>query len=389
MERIKQLGPAFLVYRGAVHTRFNHSLGVFYLAKRMITRLISRSILKGVDLSGVKSFLCASLLHDLGHYPYAHSLKDLDVENHESLTAKRIMKSDLSGHIKRDIGVDPKLVAAIIDRTMKYPGGDEIKFYRNLLSGVLDPDKLDYLNRDAYFCGIPYGIQDFEFLLNEIYPHPLNGLAISMKGLTSVESLLFSKYLMYKTVYWHKTVRVATAMVKKAVCMGLCSGIIEKSQLYWLDDQEFFKFFEMSHFPPFQLVNDVLNRNLYKTVFRARFDPNNRMHNQLESITTRLTYEEKIAQRITKLTGKKVADHEIIIDIPEKISFEIELPVLDISGGGYLPFRDTGSVFSESVIEGFSRCLRYISVICRPKDDIIDGFKKLNIARLLQDVKTT
>ncbi|GAI78327.1 unnamed protein product, partial [marine sediment metagenome] len=161
------------------------------------------------------------MLHDLGHYPYAHSLKELDVESHESLTSKRICEDDFCLIIKEDLGVDPHLVAAIIDSNLEYRGSEDVVFFRNLLSGVLDPDKLDYLNRDAYFCGVPYGIQDVDFVLNEIVPYSSTGLAITWKGLSAVESILFSKYLMYRTVYWHKAVRIATAMIKKAILMGL------------------------------------------------------------------------------------------------------------------------------------------------------------------------
>ncbi|MBN1836116.1 MAG: HD domain-containing protein, partial [Spirochaetales bacterium] len=221
---IKQLGPTYLVYPGATHTRLNHSLGVLHLARRMILHLLmnERRSWTGareeprITLGGVKAFLCAALLHDLGHYPYAHSLKELEVASHESLTAQRIREPEVAGPISDRVGTDPELVAAIVDPQLPYGGEEDVEFYRNLLSGVLDPDKLDYLNRDAYFCGVPHGVQDVDFVFAEIRPHP-RGLAVTEKGLTAVESILFSKYLMYRSVYWHKTVRIATAMIKKAV----------------------------------------------------------------------------------------------------------------------------------------------------------------------------
>ena len=97
----------------------------------------------------------------------------------------------------------------------------EILFYRQLLSGVLDPDKLDYLNRDAFYCGVPYGIQDTEFTLSALEPDSEKGITINSKSIVAVENLLFSKYLMYRTVYWHKTVRIVTAMMKKTLFSAL------------------------------------------------------------------------------------------------------------------------------------------------------------------------
>ena len=252
LDRIRQLGPAYLVYPGATHTRRSHSLGVFHVARLMMTSLSRRGTDAPITLAGVKSFLCACLLHDIGHYPFAHSLKDLAVEAHEEIAAREITGA-LSAVIRTELGVDPAFVAAIISRGASPPGMPDVDFYQRILSGVLDPDKLDYLNRDAYFCGVPYGIQDVDFILEEIFPDKNTGVAISPKGITALEDILFSKYLMYKTVYWHKTVRIATAMIKKAVAMGLADGAITRSDLYGLDDEEFFAHFSSSRYPAFGL----------------------------------------------------------------------------------------------------------------------------------------
>jgi HD superfamily phosphohydrolase len=181
---IKQLGPASLVYPGATHTRQNHSLGVYHLAKRIITQLLKQDGCPDLSLEGVKAFLTASLLHDLGHFPYAHVLEDdLALTDHEALSGQYIMSSDIQKIIREDMGSDPLLTAAIVDQDLDYPHSpDELRFFRKLLSGVLDPDKLDYLNRDAYFCGIPYGIQDIDFVISQIMPHKENGMAIGPKG---------------------------------------------------------------------------------------------------------------------------------------------------------------------------------------------------------------
>ena len=121
--------------------------------------------------------------------------------------------------ILKEVGISAELCASIIHKGSSGEGA-ELRFYRGILSGVLDPDKLDYLNRDAYYCGVPYGVQDVDFAITRMYPG-IDGIEIDSRGIQSVESVLFSKYLMYRSVYWHKEVRSATAMIKKAVARAL------------------------------------------------------------------------------------------------------------------------------------------------------------------------
>jgi len=283
---IKQLGPAYLVYPGATHTRLSHSLGTFHIAKRIINSLVKRHIKNNLTLNGVKAFLCAALLHDLGHYPFAHSLKELAVEDHEILTAKIILEESVARIIKESLAIDPIFVAAIIDNTLQYKGDDNVVFFHRMLSGVLDPDKLDYLNRDAYYCGVPYGIQDVDFFLSEIIQNSNKGIVLAKKGLSAVENILFSKYLMYKTVYWHKTIRIATAMIKKAILLGLRKEIIINRDLYRLTDHSFKRMISKFKFKPFGLVEQVWQRQLYKVVLSTPFSQINPLHLKLEDINS-------------------------------------------------------------------------------------------------------
>jgi HD superfamily phosphohydrolase len=246
--RIRQLGPAHLVYPGATHTRRAHSLGVFHTAKRLAWALAVRGNLDFVSREGLESYFVAALCHDLGHFPYAHSLKDLPLAKHEVLTAELLLTEPLRS-LAAASGADPDAAAAIVDEGRL--GGDdrEIRFFRGLLSGVLDPDKLDYLNRDAFFCGVPYGMQDTEFILQRVGLGENDRLGVDERGLMSVESLLFAKYLMYRSVYWHKSVRSATAMIKKAVLLALKSGVLFPQELYGLDDDGFHARLRSLRFP--------------------------------------------------------------------------------------------------------------------------------------------
>jgi HD superfamily phosphohydrolase len=390
---IKQLGPTYLVYPGATHTRLNHSLGVFHLARRMMLNLLggggsagagtkpAASAIAELSLEGLKAFLCAALLHDLGHYPYAHSLKDVGLRSHESLTAERILQADLSTLIRETVGTDPELVAAIVDSSLSHRCKDLV-FFRNLLSGVLDPDKLDYLNRDAYFCGVPHGIQDVDFILAEIRPHA-DGLIVTEKGLSAVESMLFSKYLMYKTVYWHKTVRIATGMIKKAVLLALKEAVLRPEDLYWLDDYQFSSLAEKHVFAPLQLIRRVIERRLYKLAATVPFDAGNPLHKQLQNVHYRLDLEESLVKAVEKLLGKKLPLESLIIDVPEPINFEINLPVLRSDTGEVTVYEQSRSVFSRDSVRSFVHSLRSVSLFAEQEDELSRALERINARKIL------
>ncbi|MDC7126643.1 MAG: HD domain-containing protein [Spirochaetales bacterium] len=359
---IKQLGPAYHVYPGATHTRLSHSLGVFHIAKRIITKIIQHPDCPVLSLEGVKSFLCAALLHDLGHFPYAHSLKELPLKDHEVITGELILKEPLSSCIKNYIGGSPLKAAAIVNFEMPDNDDKEIIFFRNILSGVLDPDKLDYLNRDAFFCGVPYGTQDTDFALTNIVPCE-QGIGITPHGITAVENLLFSKYLMYNSVYWHKTVRIATAMIKKAVITSLKDGAVSPEDLYLLTDNDFFSHYNEKVHPSMKLITMVNTRNLYKCVMELPFSPSSELHKNLCDLDFRMKYENELK--------KDFKTTDLIIDIPEPISFEIELPV--ITPDGEKSYTESRTVFSAPVIEGFTSSIRKIRVFVPEKDlNLID-----------------
>ena len=374
---IKQLGPVYLLYPGATHTRFSHSLGVFHLARRMITQLVRKDERGLYTLQDVKTFLCAALLHDVGHFPFTHSLKDVGLKHHEHLTAEIITSSDpLMRLIETGLGVPAAHVAAIIDFARPVEPGSSLGLYRNLLSGVLDPDKLDYLNRDAYFCGIPYGTQDIDFIFNEIEPHPDKGLSISRKGLASVESVLFGKYLMYRNVYWHRVVRLVTAMIKKAILMGLGSRVISASDLYGIDDQEFSALMTSVSYPPFELVRDALARRLHRTVATTAFEDNSSFHHRLVKLENRLEYEAELAAEASSIVGRRIMPEEIIIDLPEAQSFEIDVPVHE--DNQWVLFAESGTVFSGEVVTGFTRSLRGLSLLCSDDDGLAAALRTLD-----------
>jgi len=363
LNRIMQLGPAYLVYPGATHTRASHSIGVYHLARRLLLHLTEQGADAWLSQQGVMSFLCAALLHDLGHFPYTHSLKELPLEEHEALTGKLILVDPLKDLVAKT-GGDPDFTAAIVDTSLPEGKNDlkELSFYRKLLSGSMDPDKLDYLCRDARYCGVPYGVQDVDFILSRLHPHSERGVDIDSRGVTAIESLLFSKYLMYKAVYWHRAVRSATAMVKKALFKGLETKRIAGTDLYNLDDQGLFALaaaecdnsgHSMAVFP---LIDLVKEGRLFLTAVEIPFDE--KIHHKLLLLPERSRVEEELAQEFSALFGKKLKENAVIIDLPETISFESGLYISDEN----CPFSDGSSIMKNGLVDAFVKSLRIIRV---------------------------
>jgi HD superfamily phosphohydrolase len=361
--RIFQLGPAYCAYPGATHTRASHSIGVYHLSRRLAANLAEKGAGDWMSFSGARSFLCAALLHDLGHFPYTHSLKELPLESHETLTGK-LIGAEPARSLVAAAGADPEFTAAIVDTSIN-SGDRELLFYRRLLSGVLDPDKLDYLNRDARYCGVPYGAQDVDFIFSRLLPHKDRGVDIDSRGIPNVESVLFSKYLMYRTVYWHRQVRSATAMIKKALLAGLRDKIIAGEDLYGLDDQGLFKLMEEKKHPLFRLAGDVKNGTLYVEAAAFPFDETE--HRDLLDIGSRHLYEEALAAEMARRTGK-VLDG-LIIDLPEPVSLESDLYVKDES----CTFSQSSSAFSESTVRAFVKSLRVVRIFSPVKAKIPDS----------------
>ena len=360
LNRIFQLGPAYIVYPGATHTRLSHSIGVYHLARRLLLDLAERGADAWLSVRGVRSFLCAALLHDLGHFPYTHSLKELPLRSHESLTAELILSEPLKSLVGK-AGADPSLAAAIVDAgSAGQADHGELGFYRKLLSGCTDPDKLDYLNRDARYCGVPYGAQDVDFILSRLYPDRERGVTVDSRGIPGVESLLFSKYLMYKAVYWHRQVRSATAMIKKAILSLLRNRSIAPGELYGLDDQELFGLFSRRDNPAGRLPGQVRDGRLYPVLAEIPFDA--ALHAHLSGIEERHQYETALAADLSSRTGIAVKAEEIIIDVPEPINFETGLYV----SGESRDFEESSTVFNSRTVKNFVTSLRVLRIFADP-----------------------
>ena len=376
LHRILQLGPVYRVYPGATHTRASHSIGVYHLGRRLLQNLAERGIADRISREGALSFLCACLLHDLGHFPYTHSLKELSLRSHESLTGAIILAEPLKNLVAR-CGADPALTAAIVDRELCAASDNtagELLFYRKLLSGCLDPDKLDYLNRDARYCGVPYGIQDVDFILSRLTPSPERGVDIDSRLIPNVEAVLFAKYLMYRTVYWHRQVRAATAMIKKALLEGMESGKIAREELYNLDDQGLFELIgeKTGRSLASALAEAVWKGKLYSVAAEIPFTGAD--HAYLKDVTSRSRHEQRLVEALRR-AGIPLDPGDLIIDLPEPVSFETGLFVHDEQ----CSFAGSSSAFKTETLHSFVHTLYTVRIFVNPNfSEKVETFSKLS-----------
>ena len=225
---VRQLGHAFLVYPGATHTRFEHALGAYHLTREALASLEERGELACIAEEDRLAVRLAALLHDIGHYPFSHALEEAGFPSHEKLGVAKLDRGEL-GERLREIGSPgfPARVGALITKQSASP-------LQGLISGSLDLDKIDYLSRDAFMCGVPYGTVDVERLLASLTLVETGGrseVGVHEKGVSALESLLFAKYQMYRNVYWHHAVRAATCMFKRAVLAAAAAGAIADATL--------------------------------------------------------------------------------------------------------------------------------------------------------------
>lgn len=340
---ISQLGLVALVYPGAVHTRLEHSLGVYRLALEFLRRLAGDPrFTAAVAPNDAAAFIAAALLHDVGHWAYCHPLEDMgipELPRHESLIGEILQGSEVAGVLREQWGLEPARVASLVAGTADDPAA---RILQSLLSGPIDVDKMDYLSRDSLHAGVPYGRHfDQDRLLSSLcLDEAGTSLAITEKGRTAAELMVFARYVMFSEVYWHHAVRAATAMLQRTV--WLVRPALDPARLMRCDDRGFIELLRAAagSTPAAPIVEGLFGptRRLFKRA--AAFDAcrapaihralAGRRYEEMVAVSARL------ADLVAHHGGPRITAETLIIDAPpaeREVEFRLQVRERPPTGG--------------------------------------------------------
>ncbi|MDP3066964.1 MAG: HD domain-containing protein [Methanobacteriaceae archaeon] len=304
LRRIKQLGFTYLVYPGANHSRFEHSIGTMYLAGRLADNLELepevRTLLR----------ICA-LLHDAGHGPFSHVSEDVLDAPHEKLTSRLIKESSLGDILSEKYNI--KKVIRIIRG--EGPLGQ-------VISGELDVDRMDYLLRDSYYTGVAYGIIDVERLINNMHLEKEH-LTLKRKGVQAAEAMLLARYFMYPSVYQHHTTRIVNAMFRRCLRRMLEQDVISSHEIYRYDDADIICAARSQTGYIQNIIRRLDNRQLFKRVYALKLD-------ELENpmAVFHMDYKDTTQSEQEMVEDLGIEKDFLLIDLPEYPAFnEVSTPV--------------------------------------------------------------
>ncbi len=343
LNQIRQLGLAYLVFPGAHHTRFEHSLGVSHVAG-----LLGEAI--GIDPEEVKLVQTAGLLHDLGHGPFSHTMEkvfhDRLGKEHMALTRDIIMgssddwTSDWSDTVERGPSIpeileshcmDPKEVSSLICQDGNHNDGDLEKFevqdgqaffsgsdyLYQIIHSALDSDQLDFLLRDSHYTGVAYGIVDLDRIVNTSTLYH-GEFMIERRGISALEGMLVARSLMYSSVYFHKTARIAESMLCRA---GDALSDEALKTVWKMSDGEILRFMKDQGGKAGDLASRLRLRRLYKSAFRVESETiswDNEDSIRTREIIRSLTKDRERKRLEDELERKaKVPSGQVIVDVPD------------------------------------------------------------------------
>lgn len=307
LRRIKQLGFSYLVYPGANHTRFEHSIGAMHLASKLANHL-------ELDEQEKRMVRIGAVLHDAGHGPFSHVSERVISNSHEEQTAYLLKETELGDIIQESFNLK-EIINIIMGKNS----------LGQILSGELDVDRMDYLRRDSYYTGVAYGIIDVERL---IYNMVLDKhLMLKRKGVQAAESMLLARYFMYPSVYQHHTTRKINSMFRRCLIKLFEMGMVDQDKIYQYDDVDILSMARAQDGYIKDLMMRLDNRSIYKTVYSLKLD------------------DVREPQNIFKITDKKIKDIEgeisedlgvdkdyIMLDIPEYPNFQEMSTIVTVNG---------------------------------------------------------
>jgi HD superfamily phosphohydrolase len=381
LARVSQLGLVGLVYPGAVHSRLEHSLGVYRLALEFLVRLGRDDRFAAVvGEADAAAFVAAALLHDVGHWPWCHPIEDMglpEIPRHESLVAGILAGGEAGRVLERSWGIEPARVAGLIDGSATDPAG---RILTSMLSGPIDVDKMDYLARDSLHAGVPYGRNfDQERLLASLcLDESGTALAITAKGRTAAELMVFARYVMFSEVYWHHAVRSATAMLQRAV--WLVRERLDVQRLTRSDDASAAELIRTAaaHSPAERLVAGLFGptRRLFKRV--ATWDAAHApaLHRVLAGrpYAAMADVSSRLAELVSTRLGRTVAPHDLLVDAPpaeKEVEFRLQVRDPSTPHGDEAPawrrLEDLSPVVRSLAHEQFDDLVKRVRIFAAPE----------------------
>ncbi|NOZ41356.1 MAG: HD domain-containing protein [Planctomycetes bacterium] len=372
---ISQLGLVSLVYPAANHTRLEHSLGVYRMALLFLDRLADDPRFSdAVTPRDAERFLVAALLHDIGHWPFCHPIEDVSlahVPKHEQFARRFLCEPEVADALHEDWEVCSEDVVRLLSGE---PRCQADKILQSLLSGPIDVDKMDYLMRDSLHAGVPYGRNfDQARLIQSLCLNAAgDGLAITDKGKTAAEMMVFARYVMFSEVYWHHTVRSATAMLQRAFVM--LGDSLDHESLFALTERPMIE--EMlaaaGQGPASELLDGLFGpvRRLYKRVAQYSLyqEP------QLYDLLARRPYPwlvrcaENFSDVASKAIGQSIAPHEILFDAPPvKLEVQFQIEVYFAKEDCYRPLGDISPVVKTLAQQQFDDYVKRVRVLAHPR----------------------
>lgn len=358
LAEISQLGLVARVYPGARHSRFEHALGVYHNALRFIQQLRKdRQFVALIDRPAAELLIASALLHDLGHWPFCHPIEDLALEGmppHEANAARFLLRdTELAEVLRVDWNLEP---AQVLDVLVPQSDAPQLRLLRSILSGPIDVDKMDYLERDSLHCGVPYGRNfDKQRLIQSLVLNADgDGLALTYKGKTAAELMVFARYVMFSEVYWHHAVRSATSMFGR--CFFELRDRFDLEELFGQTDAQLIAMLRQAARgqPCEGLLSGVFGprRRLYKRAAEYGHDES-ALYGQLaqQPYPYLVRCAEALAARLSSELGSPVAPTDVLIDAPpphREVEFAVSI---------YFPQRDEYRLLRQvsPVVEALAR----------------------------------
>jgi HD superfamily phosphohydrolase len=375
LARISQLGLVSLVYPAAHHTRFEHSLGVYRLALLFLKRLAyDERFARVVRPEDAELLIVTALLHDLGHWPFCHPIEDIhlaSVPNHQLFANSFLLEGEIADALRHDWGIQPRDVVALLSEKPRDPTS---RILASVLSGPIDIDKMDYLFRDSLHAGVPYGRHfDQPRLIGSLCLNEAgDGLAITDKGKTAAELLVFARYVMFSEVYWHHGVRAATAMLQRA--FYLLHAALDLDALFRMEENPLIGELERAAGagPSRDLLQGLFGpkRQLYKRLAQYSLFEQKEIYGML----ARRPYPwlaacaEQFASIASTALGRVVAPHEILFDAPPVArEVEIDVDVYFPKEARYRPLDEVSPVVRTLAQEQFDDYVKRVRIFAHPR----------------------